>query len=190
MFRSIMKTVPMFCLSLCPFSLALPQAPSSSAPLPQATTVHRFPNGTFVENLAIRSNGGIIANILTSPEVAYVDPINPAAEAKIIARFPSPATSVLGIAEAEPDVFYVATGNFSLQLSGPPVNGTGQIWRIDMSKYEECEGENVPVDLVANITDSGLINGITLVPGTKTLLLADSIKGLIWRLNVDTKENR
>lgn len=59
-----------------------------------------------------------------------------------------------------------------------------------MSKYDECEASNttIPIDLVANFPESILLNGMTNIPCTNTLLVADAKKGVIWRLNVDTKE--
>lgn len=181
-----MTTLSLFSLAQ---AVSVPQAASSSsAPLTQATTLHRFPNGTFVENFAIRSQGGILATFLSSPEVAYVDPAAPDQEARTIARFPPPATSVLGIAELEPDIFYVATSEFSFKVTQPTANGTGQVWRIDMTKYKEGEDVEVPFQLVANLSDSGFLNGMTSLPNSNVLLIADSTKALIWRLDVQTKE--
>lgn len=156
---------------------------TSTVPLPTATTVHRFPNGTWVENLAIRSNGGILVDFGTSPQVAYVDPAAPEGkEAPIIATFPAPATGALGIAELTPDVFYVATS--AVGFAGPTPNGTGQIWEIDMRKYDKRQ--EAKVTLVANLTESVFLNGVAALGDMKTLLVADPEKGLIWNVNVQT----
>lgn len=60
--------------------------------------IHEFPGGTWIENLAIRSNGLILANLLSAPEIYQVDPSTHAAV--LAAKIPA-ATGLLGIAEIE-----------------------------------------------------------------------------------------
>lgn len=173
-------------LLLISFVAAYPQQASSVAPpLPQATDIYHFPNGSWVENLAIRSNGGILASFAIQPQIAYLDPSQPGAAPKTIATFPAPATGTLGITELQPDVFYVATNNFSFtSLSALP--GKGQVWRLDMTKYDECA--DVSVDLIANFTDSLFVNGVTHIPDTNVVLVADSYLQVVWSLDVQTKQ--
>lgn len=116
LFKTLLPLLSLFSLSQV---AALPQASStssSSAPLPSATTVHRFPNGTWVENFAIRKDGSFLCDFLSAPEVVYVD--SSGQEAKTVARFPAPASSVFGITELGDDIFYVATSFFSFTALG------------------------------------------------------------------------
>ena len=167
---------------------ALPQATiSSTSPLPQVTPVHKFLNGTWVENLAIRSNGGIVVSILSSPEVLYLDPSDNFETATTVATFPAPATGVLGIAEMEPEIFYVAANSYDFSAQQPFTNGTGSVWRIDLSEYAERKDSPLPVREIARFPQSGTLNGVTSIPEKKLLLIADSTMGVVWRLNVRTK---
>ena len=169
-------------------AIALPQTPpSTSASAPQATVVHQFPIGTWVENLAIRKDGGILASILSSPELVYLDPADNFQVPQTIATFPAPATGALGIAEMEPDVFYVAANSYNFSVLGPIANGTGSVWRVDMAKYDACEDKGEAVELVACFPDSGMLNGMTSLPENDLLLIADSAVGLVWRLDVRTR---
>lgn len=73
--------------------------------------ITQFPNPTFVENIAIRSNGQALVTLLSTPELFLVDPDH--GDPQLIHQFPC-ATGLLGIAEIEDDVFAVVAGNVSL----------------------------------------------------------------------------
>ncbi|KAF2168104.1 hypothetical protein M409DRAFT_21550 [Zasmidium cellare ATCC 36951] len=92
-------------------------------------TIYQWPNNTAVENLAIRSNGMILATILNSPEVWQVDPVRETAT--LLYRFPA-AASALGIAEVEHDAFAVAVGNFTLSDLSEGL-GSWAIWTVDFN---------------------------------------------------------
>lgn len=79
------------------------EIPGSSRNKAEARTIYGFPNNTYVENLAVRSNGQILVNIPNSSEVWLIDPEFPN-RAVIVHEF----SSMLGlsaIVEYEPDVF-------------------------------------------------------------------------------------
>jgi hypothetical protein len=86
---------------------------TSNAHHPVLRDVWQFPNGTFVENLAVRSNGQILATLLSVPELYQVDPIG-GRHPQLIHRFPM-VTGLTGITEVEKDVFVVIAGNWSLK---------------------------------------------------------------------------
>ena len=151
------------------------------------------------ENLAVRSNGGILLDILLpSPQLLYVDPFAPEPSPILLATFPvgsaSPsaiATSstsapgpygyapsaaqptpfpsasveylsnqsaqstnssqssygVSGIVELYPDVFYVATTQFNASKISANVNGTGQMWKLDLNNWNGGPPEpNIPLE--------------------------------------------
>ena len=180
-----------FPAALSLFSASLISAhPQAAQPtnVPEAAVVHQFPNGTWVENIAIRDNGGILATILSSPDVVYLDPSDNFKEAKTLVTFPIPKLSgVLGIAEVERDVFYIATSSFNITAISPARNGTGQVWRLNMTKYDTCEDKEAPFELVASLPDSIFPNGMTTVPDQNYLLVSDSTVGVVWRINIRTK---
>ena len=81
--------------------------------------VTQFPNGTWLENLAVRSNGQLLVTVFSAPELYQVDP-NGGKQPQLIHQFPG-VLGLAGIAEVEKDVFAVAGGNLSLKtLTSPP----------------------------------------------------------------------
>jgi len=88
--------------------------PRTTTP-PSVRDVWRFPNVTWVENIAVRSSGQLLVTL--SPVLYQVDPH--AAEGQqpqLIQRFPN-VTSLMGIVEVGKDVFAVIAGNFSLKTA-------------------------------------------------------------------------
>ncbi|KAL9074426.1 MAG: hypothetical protein Q9157_004386 [Trypethelium eluteriae] len=159
---------------------------SSLVPGPLNTnlqTVHQFPDFTWMENMAVRKNGQILGTDLSAGKFYLVDPQNPNLEPPVLAQFPD-GSCVLGIAEVQEDVFYTQTifgdgYTFNFQPN------TSAFWEVDMRKYSEKS-----LATVRKITDLpavGLPNGMTLLSKDEgTVLIADSTRGLIWRVNVHT----
>ncbi|KIK65762.1 hypothetical protein GYMLUDRAFT_240238 [Collybiopsis luxurians FD-317 M1] len=148
-------------------------------------TVHTFSNGTVMENLAIRSNGQILASIVTAPDLYLLDP-----------KVNSPATlvhsfygyeCVLGIAELEEDQFYVVTGN-ATAATLDYVEGSWTAWKVDMTSYRRDSSHFVTK--IADFPQAKLLNGVgVLSKGNGLLYLADSFVGAISVLNVRTGHN-
>ena len=76
------------------------------------TSVHvvevaSFPPGYFLENFVIRTNGSLLVTVLSHKELWYIPPEREAlVDPVLLYSFDMMA---MGIVEAEPDVFYVAT---------------------------------------------------------------------------------
>jgi hypothetical protein len=85
----------------------------ASSTKPVLRTVTQFPNLTWVENLAVRSNGQVLVTLLTTPELVLVDPFNDGKQV-VVHQFPN-VVGLTGIAEIAEDVFAVASGNFSVK---------------------------------------------------------------------------
>ena len=105
-----------FTSAIWSFCLLLPAILAAPAPTPRTSisleTVGLFPNGTWVENAAVRANGQLLVTLGSSPEVYQVDPFS-AQPPKLIQIIPG-VTGLLGIAEVETDVFAVVAGNLSV----------------------------------------------------------------------------
>ncbi|KAK4496836.1 hypothetical protein PRZ48_011285 [Zasmidium cellare] len=157
-------------------------APSSG---PLQTLVH-FSDGTWAENLYIRTDGSIIVslyeggpgqNVLVTPQARGP------ATVQVLHRFPNENIGALGTGELEPDVFYFATVERGRLATDSPA-ATGQIWSFDLNDFN---GTELAVRLISNPTDSILPNGMTTTPGQpRKLLVADSQQGLIWRVDPET----
>lgn len=152
-------------------------------------TKHQFPNETWVENLAILSNGNILVTLLSSPEVWQIDPAHNSAE--LVHHFPQ-ALSVLGITELHPDIFVVAVGNITLPAIAS-VPGSYSAWKIDMRHHrKKPHKQNSPlVSKIADIPQAHFLNGVSNLPNhLNTVLLADSAQGVIYALDTATGTSR
>lgn len=142
-----------------------------------ATTVHQFPNQTWAENLAIRSNGQILVTTLAkSVKLWQIDPFN--GRDSIVVHEWSNETALTGIAEVEPDVFAVVVSDLSLS---PVRFGSYEVWRVDLRR------DFPNVSLITPIPEAKLLNGMAAfnrVDGT--VLIADSLLNSIWSLNTRT----
>lgn len=78
--------------------------------------LYQFPNATFhdIENIAVRSNGQLLLNMITEPSIYYLDPRKGNSTAQLLYTFPN-ATSLVGIAEYAPDQFAIAVGNYTVK---------------------------------------------------------------------------
>ena len=141
--------------------------------------IYQFSNSSFtdIENIAARSNGQLLLNLITEPSTYYIDPTNSNATAQHLYTFPN-ATSLTGIAEYAPDVFAVVVGNYTIaKYAGFP--GSFAIWSLDV----RSPGAPVATKIAA-IPEAHALNGMTAVKGSPGLLLiADSALGLVWSLN-------
>lgn len=156
--------------------LAAPTLPST----PLINIVYEFPINTWVENLAVRANGNILTTLITSPQVWEVDPFTKTAE--LIYTFPH-AASALGIGEFLPDVFAVAVGNWS-DVTGTATPRSWSIWVVDFSG---SKGHGPQVHKVTDMPEAEFLNGMTVLPTLPdTVLVSDSDKGVIWRVNAVT----
>jgi hypothetical protein len=146
------------------------------------SSVYTFPLGTWIENLAVRSNGLILASSASAPQIWQVDPDKPD-RANLIATLPNHLASS-GVTEVEPDIFYVGANNFSLNPPSVKPNASA-VYRLDLSTYDQS-APITPI-IVADFPVSGLLNGfITL--SKEYILIADAGLGLIWRLNIHTSD--
>lgn len=138
------------------------------------TTVAAFPEGSFLENLAVRHDGSILITILNRKEVWYLPaprdelPVEP----MLVHKFPY---MTMGIVETEPDIFYVCTSDVY-------ATHESTLERIDLRNW--TPGNEIQPECVLNFGEQGgALNGACLVaPGV--ILIADSFAGLIWRVDL------
>lgn len=153
---------------------------SALDPLLPSRVVHQFPMPSWVENLAIRSNGQIVVTFSSAPEVFLVDPTDPS-KTVLIHKFPD-VSGMAGIIEVEHDKFYVAGGNFDLSTF---VNQTGsyKLWEVDMTNFES-DGK-AAVKEVMKLEKVGLPNGMeVLSKSEKIILAADCEAGAVFKIDL------
>lgn len=146
---------------------------------PTYRQIYEFPSDPFtdIENIAVRSNGQLLLNVITAPSVFTLDPMLANPSPKLVHTF-SETTSMTGIIEVSPDVFAVATGNITWEeFEG--YKGTWSVWTIDF------RGSETPaITKITSIPEVTLLNGMTSMPGTTDLILmCESVAGQVWSLN-------
>ena len=84
---------------------------------------------------------------------------------------------LLGITETAPDVFVTFGGNFLNYGTG--INGSFATFELDLSQSSAPAAR-----LITAIPEADFLNGVENVPNDPaTVLIADSTRGLLWRLN-------
>jgi hypothetical protein len=159
--------------------LALPTFPSPTSPSSISTVFQFTRNGTWLQNLAVRPNGKLLATRLDVPELWLIDPAktNTAEAGSLFYTFPN-ASSLLGITEIDRDAYAVVAGNFSIPtVTSCP--GSYVIWRLDASSTPPS------ASILARIPEAEFLNGSARF-SKNMLLITDSAKGVIWRLDMST----
>jgi hypothetical protein len=82
-------------------------------PLLPTRTIYQYPSPTWIENVAVRSNGQLLLSFVTTPELHLLDPSTSPPTSTLVHRF-SEVLALTGIIEVSPDKFYIAGGNFNL----------------------------------------------------------------------------
>lgn len=169
-----MLNLPLLLL-LAPLSvLARPATSPRSAPT--VRSINEF-SDFGLENLAPRSNGHLL---LTASNQPFLYDIDPTASSPSPSKLPSipGVLGVLGIAEISADVFAVAAGNYTSEV---PTMGSFGIWQVDMTQAEPT------VKLITQIPTAEGLNGMTALNGfSGTILVADSILGAVYKVDVST----
>ncbi|TPX12638.1 uncharacterized protein E0L32_000815 [Thyridium curvatum] len=164
--------------------------PSTPAGLPlPVSTVYSFPKGSFVENLAVRSNGEILVTRTTSAELVLLDPQRPGCAVPVYNFTKAGLSGMTGITEYAPDVFAVLAGDYHF---GKSVGvGSWTLFSLDMRGVKLSQaacglaGGNLPrVRKVALVKESQLLNG--LAAHGKYVLASDTFAGLIYRVDMST----
>ncbi|CAI7635719.1 unnamed protein product [Penicillium bialowiezense] len=166
------------------FVLSHPQ--NATYPL---TVIEKFTVPSTFENIATRRNGHLL---LTSVESSIIRQVSPFGNKHSVAIATIPgATSLLGSAELEEDVFYVVAANVSETTATP---GTNAVWEMDLRDTQACSPARrnrnlcARASLVAKVESAKLLNGMCRLSANdnSTLLIADSAAGNVVKLNVDT----
>lgn len=178
------------------------------SPVPY-TTIATFPPGTFLENIAVRSNGHLLLSDMLSGTIHHLDPhaTNPQSTITKIHSFLVPpaagettpiedqhvssdyGTGMTGEAIVEDlrpgksDIFYTFSGQH-----GRP--GTWAVYVLDMRSFSSASSSltstETPLRKIVAIPHAVWLNGGTFLPGTSKLLMAESALGQLICCDVDT----
>jgi hypothetical protein len=132
-------------------------------PVP-ASTVATWPEGSFVENIAIDGAGAAFVTIHPPGEIRRIGADG------MESLFTTLPTSIAGLAFDRNGTLFVSGGT-------PGVAG-GVIWRVAPSGA---------FDRWVDLPEAPFLNGITPLPGGG-MLVVDSILGRVWRIETDRPE--
>lgn len=134
-----------------------------------------------MENIAATRNGSLLVTIVGRPEVHIVNPLVTPPTALVVAKIPD-VNAVFSITELSDNIFAIAAGNYTTENA--PVPGSFSVWSIDLSSHYKA----AKVGKIVDVPGVGMINGLATLD-SKTLLLADSWKGNIASLDVESGKN-
>jgi len=138
------------------------------------TMVASFPENYFLENLAVRADNSVLITVLNRRELWYVPPNDARQSVKpvLLHTFEQLTVSLI---EVEPDVFYLSTSNVY-------TDHRSTFQRVDLRNWSI--GDPIqPQGVLDFPSEAGALNGSCLV-GAGTILVADSLAGLIWRVDL------
>ncbi|KAJ5297914.1 hypothetical protein N7508_008163 [Penicillium antarcticum] len=132
--------------------------------------IYRFPNGTWIENIAARTNGNLLVTLINKPELWQINPWTRSghASAHLVHHFDE-AKQMNGIAELEQDTYAIIASD--------------SVWTISLGQNG---GASIPEHIAT--FPSGLLNGMATLDGGRAVVLSDSERGLIYRLDMQTGE--
>ncbi|EWZ38813.1 hypothetical protein FOCG_05203 [Fusarium oxysporum f. sp. radicis-lycopersici 26381] len=174
----------MFSIALA--TVALPFC-ALAASLP-AKTVAQNPNGTWLENIAVRPNGDLLVTQMHPSAIVYTlrDPSTCQHTLEEVVSIPG-IQNIYGITQLPSHKHnvenYVIVGGNSSSL-GKTITGTYRAWSIQLqpSRY----GLKVRAKKISDMSkESTFLNGVVPIPHrSDTVLVADSANGLVGRLDL------
>jgi hypothetical protein len=137
------------------------------------TTVAVFPRYYSLDHLAVRRDGSILVIAALQQELWYIPPADTCgrAEPMLVHTFDQLAS---GLVETQPDVFHLSTSE------GPEHESF--LRRLDLRHWSPGEPVRAEIVLEFGAPADGLAGSCLLAPGV--ILLADSLAGLIWRVDL------
>ncbi|KAM0405834.1 hypothetical protein HYE67_010165 [Fusarium culmorum] len=155
---------------------------------PPAKTLGQLPLGTWLENIAVRSNGDLLATELWPAASVYTvaDP-SCSKGLKELVTIPS-IQGILGITElssapGKPETF-VFVGSNATGLS-QLIPGTFKAFALEF--HNKRNQASVKVRKISDMTEkSTFLNGVEAIPGVPAVLVSDSVKGFVGRLDTNT----
>ena len=138
------------------------------------STAASFPTKYFLENLVVRADNSILITVANHNELWFVPAATGKATVTPVLLFTFGEVAC-GITEVEPDVFYIATGNFY-------TTHEAYLHRLDLRGWHP--GEAIQPVMVLQFPEMarGLNGSCLIAPGV--LLIADSFASLIWRVDL------
>lgn len=180
------RRIPILSLVICMSTITTLARPNQKRPEYPTRLVYEAPDGTWLENLAVRSNGQVLFTRLDQPELYLIDPSLPDSKPALVHRF-NDYLSAVNLVETTPDHFAFIAGNYSFTTGNVP--GSYALWKIDMTNVSvSCDGKLEGAPLLHKVTDvpeASMINGMSRLTND-LVLVGDLFVGNVRRVNVQT----
>lgn len=146
---------------------------NAASPTAKLETLATFPENYFLENLAVRADNSVLITAFNHKQLWCV-PTNGTASAQPVLLHTFDQLT-LNITEVEPDIFFLCTSNVY-------TDHRSSLHRIDLRNW--TAGTPVHPQKVLDFPERARgLNGGCLI-GPQTMLVADSLAGLIWRVDL------
>ncbi|KAJ7029451.1 hypothetical protein C8F04DRAFT_1116428 [Mycena alexandri] len=149
----------------------------------RSRVIYQEPTSLFFENIAVRDASHLLLTSVACPALFTLDPTTTNGTLDRLHTFPN-ATGLGGITEYRPGVFALVASlvNSTTRRAEP---GSVAIWGVDFN------AKNPVVRKLAAVPEAALGNGLTVFPeDTGILLLADSVAGAVWQIDIRTGASR
>ncbi|KAK7921426.1 hypothetical protein PG985_009448 [Apiospora marii] len=184
------QTLGLAVADVIPNSIQVDNVDMAYLPFPSRQLFQFEQNGTWIENVAARSNGDLLFTVLQPAPQLYSMSAVQSKEPQVTLLFEFPdMTGVLGITEASPDVFVVAGGKFT--GTATPVFGTFSLWRVSFADAAvTCKihcgwsGKHPSFTKLLNLPDNVYPNGLTSVPDKPGVIFVADSMGSLLRVDV------
>lgn len=164
--------------------LPVHSSPQNNSELLTPTIIHQFDPVHWLENLYARSNGQLLINSQSAPELYLLDPAYPD-QKNLVYNFPNTnpgLTGLGGIVETTPDTFAIIVGDLNhTTVTGS--QGSFSIWTINLEGYPEKKPQ---VKKVISLPDATFLNGLTRLDDPTVILACDSYDGRVYRVDTIT----
>jgi hypothetical protein len=174
----------MYWPSMAIFTPLIPSMFTASTSLQaEVSTLHRFPKGAWIENIAVRANGHLILVRYDQPSIYTLNPLVANQAPNLLFEFGGNSSVACGIAETSPDFFHVLVGT-SVKGSLLGLGYDMALWSINFTANPG--GDPVIHQAVPKIPGiTGLLNGLAPLSST-AVLASDTFGGIIHRIDVKT----
>ena len=150
---------------------------------PLVRMLYEYPEGTWLENIAIRESGELVITHLEKPQLDQFNPLQQDAEPEVVYTFMG-YLAASGIAEIAPDSFTVAVGNFT--FTGGGLQGSWGIWDV---AFGTAGNSQASVDEIGPILEANFPDGMCKLPSSGSpndILYGDIKTGVIWHFDATT----
>lgn len=160
---------------------------SSSSAL-TVKTLHTFAFPTWLENLAVRSNGEILTTRLDTPMLYQVNHLT-GAPVEVTSWNASEWAGALGIAETETDVFYVILAAMFEEGTFLKTGGVNSVFKVDMNPFALASDGTVKtpatVSHLTDIPEADFLNGMATLDDSH-IYVGDVYSGVVYLIDTAT----